>query len=388
MWLAFTIIGLSLLAACGDSTATTGPAVATTTTAASPTVPATTALAATTAATTAAPTTAATVATTTPATTTRSAATSTPVVARTATPSAVTTAAAQAQPTTASQVVTDVTPPPLGSAEGALRATGFNPEEAKALLDELSRQVGIRVVGTEGELKTLDWLEQKYRSYGYTRVERQEFSVLSRSAPGVTPAPPIKGYNVIATRPGPTPDAKVLIFGGHHDTVPRTVGASDNGSGTAVTVELAKVLFNKFPNYELRFINFGGEEVGLLGSKHYVSQMSEADKKRLVAFINIDAVGVGDRFVAIGSPDLVNLAVDTASQNGVRLERFSLDGTGLSSDHAPFMQAGLKAVFFLRYIDPQLHRPGDVSERVYPSALLLAGGMAILTAQKLTGATS
>jgi len=68
----------------------------------------------------------------------------------------------------------------------------------------------------------------------------------------------------------------------------------------------------------------------------------------------------------------------------VRLEAFNLNGTGAGSDHWAFIDQGIKSVFLARWIDPLLHKPGDTPDRVYPQALLLAGGMAILVAQRLT----
>lgn len=398
---------------------------------------------------------------------------------------------------------TDVTPPPLGIAETPLKATGFDANDAKQLLNELTQQIGVRVVGSQGEHKAADWLESYYKSYGYSNIQRQRFpfsvpairtgSVYAGEAgdlnkrkaygnllsnvknqvvkgslavytegadlrdkvvviPGNTGYAALKpkveasvnggaqavvfgrpnaaldntifnnvtipvlavipgqiptlqslagqavqletrvtdgyggdGYNVVVTRPGPTATAPVLIFGGHYDSVSGTVGASDNGSGTVVTLELAKVLAKKFPGYELRFINFSGEEIGIVGSSYYVNKLSSDEKKRIVAYINLDAVGVGTRFVAIGTKELVNQALDVATENGVRLEDFNLEGTGAGSDHEAFMAKGIKSVFFARWIDPLLHNPGDVPARVYPQALLLAGGMAILVAQKITG---
>jgi aminopeptidase YwaD len=193
------------------------------------------------------------------------------------------------------------------------------------------------------------------------------------------------GLNVIAIRPGSKPDAPVIIFGGHYDTVVTTVGASDNGSGTVTALELAKVLFQKFPDYELRFINFSGEEIGLVGSSFYASKLTAPDKKRITAYVNLDALGVGERFVAIGTPELVNLAVDTATKNGIRLESFSLNNTGAGSDHESFIKNGIKSVMLARWIDPFLHRPGDEPARVFPEALLLGGGTAILIVQKIIG---
>ncbi len=302
----------------------------------------------------------------------------------TANPPLVTPATVLPLPSVQPNLTSDVTPPPLGVAENTLKATGFNGDEAKALLIELSGQVGVRVVGSQGERKAADWLEGKYRSFGYSDVKQQSFPVNLSRVGGAANA---TSQNVIATRPGASSGARVLIFGGHYDSVPGTVGASDNGSGTVVTLEIAHTLAKAFPEYELRFINFGGEEVGILGSLYYVSKLSAEEKKRIVAYVNLDALGVGDRFVAIGTPQLVSLAVDTASKNGIRLESFNLQGTGAGSDHEAFIGGGIRSIFLARWLDRQLHRPGDSAERVYPQALLLGGGTAILVVQKILSIT-
>ncbi|NWJ95364.1 MAG: M28 family peptidase [Chloroflexi bacterium] len=463
--IAVVLFGLALLSGCNDSSVTLVPATAAVSTTA--TVPATAAVSTT-----------ATIPTT---------------AARTITIPAITPVPSPAP----------VTAPPLGSAEGILKATGFSGEDAHALLNELTQQIGTRVVGSPNEQKTADWLEKNYKAFGYTQVERQEFPVtqgeirngviftgseptqenvkgfgflfskpksielkatlavyavgadlkgkivvlvssdsLEQLKPKVeatvkaggvaviiaSPTGPLNlkifeaneipvigvatdqlqelqriagqavtlvatyqaagmslGHNVITTRPGPKPTAPVLIFGGHYDSVANTVAASDNGSGTVITLELAKVLFKKFPEYELRFINFSGEEIGMVGSNYYASKLTAEEKKRITAFINVDSVGVGDRFVAIGNPELVKLSVGVANQNGIKLEAFDLSGTGASSDHEAFTKNGIKAVMLGRWIDPQLHRPGDTPDRVYPEALLLGGGTAILTVERLIG---
>jgi len=276
----------------------------------------------------------------------------------------------------ASPPLIPVTPPPLGVAESALKATGFSGESAKVLLDELIRVAGSRVVATEGEQKALKWLEGKYQSYGYTRSERQKFPTYVKDA---------FGQNLITTRPGPSPTAPVLIFGAHFDTVGGTVGANDNGSGTAITVELAHLLFAKFPDYELRFINFSGEEIGLRGSGYYVSQLSALERERLVGYINLDNIGVGDQLFAAGNPQLVALAIDVANRNGVRMVPLDLINNSKGSDHQSFVNSGLKAVGLGRWLDPQIHQPGDTPDRIYSQALLVGGGTAILVAQALTG---
>ena len=423
-------------------------------------------------------------------------------------PAIVTTLAPVAPPTLqlAKAINDTVTAPPPGPAEAALKATGFNADEAKQLLDEFTNPqiIGTRVLGSDGEKKAADWLESHYKSYGYTQVERQQFpfnapdirrgSVFlgdpadnkNLKASGIllskpqktqiqaqtifyTPGADVKGkivvittggdyasekpvvdtivkaggaavliprislipdyktfgdvdipvvvvsfnnlpdlqppptgekltlqtsytsggngngQNIIATRPGPKPDAPVLIFGGHYDSVANTLAANGNASGTVVTLELAKVLFNKFPNYELRFINFSGTESGLAGSNYYVSKLSADDKKRIAGYIDLNLVGVGDSFIAAGTKELVDTAIGVAGQNNLKLEAIDPAPSGFSSDYQIFVGNGLKALFLARWQDPQYRKAGDTPDRVFPAALLIAGGTAILTAQKIVG---
>ena len=70
--------------------------------------------------------------------------------------------------------------------------------------------------------------------------------------------------NVVATKSGAGDN--VVVLGGHYDTVADIAGANDNASGTAVLLTLARQLVEKDFPFELRFIAFGSEELGLLGS--------------------------------------------------------------------------------------------------------------------------
>src|SRR5262249_56768081 len=95
------------------------------------------------------------------------------------------------------------------------------------------------------------------------------------------------GANVVAVRQG---GPKSIVIGGHFDSVPAGPGANDNGSGTATTLELARVLAQAPTQFTLRFVAFDAEEIGLLGSSHYVAQLSDAERPSIVAVINLDLV--------------------------------------------------------------------------------------------------
>ena len=187
------------------------------------------------------------------------------------------------------------------------------------------------------------------------------------------------GTNVVADLPANRPDAGTVIFTAHLDSVPAGPGANDNGSGSAVVLELAHELAQRSPSerpLSIRFALFDAEELGLDGSQYYVQNLSDADRQALRADINLDMVGVGDAWRFGGTDDLVQTALGAANdlgQRGLPL-RGSLAG---SSDHASFLDAGIPAVFLYRVEDPNYHTAGDVASLVNPDVLTQAGTIAL-----------
>ena len=75
--------------------------------------------------------------------------------------------------------------------------------------------------------------------------------------------------NVIAELPGSNDD-NVVMAGAHLDSVPAGPGINDNGSGSAVLLEVAQQIAKLKPENTLRFAWWGAEEEGLIGSTEYV----------------------------------------------------------------------------------------------------------------------
>lgn len=84
------------------------------------------------------------------------------------------------------------------------------------------------------------------------------------------------GFNTIAEIPGTDPTLKdqVVMFGAHLDSNPGATGATDNGAGVAVALEITRILtaLHVQPRRTIRIALWSGEEEGLLGSEAYVSQ--------------------------------------------------------------------------------------------------------------------
>ena len=184
-------------------------------------------------------------------------------------------------------------------------------------------------------------------------------------------------HNVIATK-HPTNKKKdtgeVIVIGSHMDSVPGAPGANDNASGTAVTLELARAMKNLPSDTEIRFASFGAEELGLIGSHHYVNALPDEEKDRIIANFNLDMVGsrdAGDLIVASvdGEPNLVTELTQKASEklNGEPTTR----GRSGSSDHVPFHQAGIPAALFIHSpLEPWYHTPQDTLDKISKEKLL------------------
>ena len=176
----------------------------------------------------------------------------------------------------------------------------------------------------------------------------------------------VPSSNVIAELPGH--GEGVVVIGAHYDTVPDSVGASDNASGVAALLAVAERLEGRALPFTLRFVAFGSEETGLHGSEHYVDSLSAGGAGRNIRLmINLDSVGSGNRLVVAGDRWAVRHVEETASREGISLD-VSIRG-GRGSDHANFREAWVP-VIFLRSDDlSRINTPADTMQHINPSLL-------------------
>ena len=185
--------------------------------------------------------------------------------------------------------------------------------------------------------------------------------------------------NVIADKPGTADDGRVVVLGGHYDTVPNVPGANDNGSGIATLLTIAREIAEREYPFTVRFIAFGAEELGLHGSEYYVGQLSEEEIDSTVAMLNFDALGSGPQTATLGTSSLQRFVEEYAGEQGIDIEiRYTMDWG--SSDHAAFHDAGIDHIFFLGEDFSRIHTPDDKLEFVETELLGSAAflGMALL----------
>lgn len=182
----------------------------------------------------------------------------------------------------------------------------------------------------------------------------------------------------------------IVVFSGHYDSVALSPGANDNASGTAGVMEMARLLARVPLTADVRFLACGGEEGGLVGSRHYVAQLSEEERERVVANFNMD-------MIATAGPDQTTLFVNTLDGENLvaKAALFAADTLGYTdllnapyqrgaSDHVAFANAGIAGANFIWReletisLEPWYHHPHDRMENVSADRMRVA--LEIITA--------
>jgi Zn-dependent M28 family amino/carboxypeptidase len=144
--------------------------------------------------------------------------------------------------------------------------------------------------------------------------------------------------NVIADTPRGS-EERIVMAGGHLDSVAGGPGVNDNGSGVATLIEAAEAIGPEPAGARVRLAFWGAEELGLLGSRHYVDSLDRDERRRIRAYINLDMVGSPNAVPQLyGDGDSELEAVLRRAAGSTKLGAVS---AGASSDHAPFEAAGI-----------------------------------------------
>ncbi|MCI0458900.1 MAG: M28 family peptidase [Gemmataceae bacterium] len=208
-------------------------------------------------------------------------------------------------------------------------------------------------------------------------------------APVTRPSTPAKNVIAVLEGAGPLADETVVI-GAHYDHLgygeygslsknrgKKEIhhGADDNASGTTAVIELAR-RFAAIKNRQGRrlvFMTFSGEELGLLGSRHYCEREPLFPLEKTVAMLNLDMVGRLRDHEKVGKDRLIVEGVQTAKGFDELIEKFNekhkfsltkRPGNSGYSDHASFYRKQVPVMFLWTDTHPEYHRPTDTAERI------------------------
>ena len=191
--------------------------------------------------------------------------------------------------------------------------------------------------------------------------------------------------NILAYLPGQTDE--YVIVGAHYDHLGRGnfdslaplqigqihPGADDNASGSAGVLELARLLSPQRGQLKrgILFMDFAGEELGLLGSAEWVKEPTRPLDKA-VAMINMDMIGrIKDDKVYIGGvgtgstfkPILAKAEEDQTQKSSAFKIEYSASGYS-SSDHTSFVTKKIPVLFFFSGLHSDYHKPSDTWEKI------------------------
>jgi aminopeptidase YwaD len=215
-----------------------------------------------------------------------------------------------------------------------------------------------RYTYTDSCQRARDWIENKFESFGYSTYDVTTPSFYYGGS---------MRYNVMARKLGTVEPDKVIVVGGHYDAVTYdqettpweyAPGADDNGSGTALTLECARLLADVPLRKTIYFIAFDAEEVGLVGAWDAAGDFANAGTPLEVMF-NYDMIGYNvspawDLNVSSGD---VEAYKELDMYTTARLTDMTPLGVylGSSSDHYPFYQEGFNVV---NHIETEFNYPG------------------------------
>lgn len=245
-----------------------------------------------------------------------------------------------------------------------------------------------REAGTAEEAKAANYIADHFWAYGLDPAGEddtyfQEFtvnmSVLENphASDSDSSADKRLAKNVAALLQGTGDSEEVIIIGAHYDHLgmgefgslssssePKIHnGADDNASGTSGLLELAEYFAQNRPETDLLFLAFSGEEMGLLGSQHYVENPT-VDLENALAMINMDMIGrMSDKrlmIFGVATTDSWETILTDANIDSLDLDLVP-DGTG-ASDHTSFYYKDIPVLHYFTDTHADYHRPSDDPE--------------------------
>ncbi len=203
----------------------------------------------------------------------------------------------------------------------------------------------------------------------------------------------VKVPNVVAEIPGPDATGEYVVIGGHLDSWQLGTGAEDNGTGAASVLAIAQAMkaARVQPKRTMRFVLFGGEEEGLLGSIQYVRAHAAEMDKCAGVFITDTGSEAPKGWYIFGRDD------EKAALEPVKpfLDELGAGGTtdegrfAFSTDHGAFLIHGVPAYMLWNPTDEYFklhHKPSDTFDKVNRRDLNLGAAVVGLTALEFADA--
>ncbi len=251
--------------------------------------------------------------------------------------------------------------------------------DAAQLLRDIQTLSGDDMEGRSADRPTMqkarDYVEKRLRESGLSPT-RQEFEIKQRGTTEV-----LKGLNVVGQIKGKKAPDKYIIITAHydHDGIRGGEiynGADDNASGTAALFAIASYFKKNQPDHSLIFVAFDAEERGLLGARHFVSNLP-VKKESILLNTNMDMISRSDKgeLYAVGTchyPQLKPALEAAAKKSTIKLltghddPKLGRDDWTSQSDHAAFHREKIPFIYFGVEDHKDYHRPTDDFANIQP----------------------
>jgi hypothetical protein len=203
-------------------------------------------------------------------------------------------------------------------ATGVIIFNEGNPGRTGLLVGSLVDAAGNRIVPTIPVAFTTFAVGNDLRTQYQQAVQNgTALPVMNINVQGVVD-PNKDDYNVIAESKGGDKN-HVLVVDAHLDAI-FGAGMLDNASGSATILDIAQMMKNVNPLNKLRFIWFGGEELGLLGSAYYVNNLTSTQASHIGYDLDADVTATPNYVVGVldpAGPDLFGRTVTQTFPNRV-----------------------------------------------------------------------
>jgi len=291
-------------------------------------------------------------------------------------------------------------------------ARTINPTDVKEHIYTLaSDEFEGRQTGEKGQKITAEYLINQYKSFGIKGINGTDNYLQNIPIEALNGKSEHPSENVIAFIEGTKKPNEILVISSHYDHLgikdgKTFFGADDNASGTTAVLEIAQAFAQAKkegygPKRSILFVNFTGEEKGLLGSK-YSNNNPVYPLENMVANLNIDMIGrIGkerepndDNYVyVIGADrlstelhDINEKANKTYTHLNLDYKYNALDDPNRfynRSDHYNFAKHNIPIIFYFNGTHVDYHKATDTKEKINLELLTKRAQLVFYTAWEI-----
>ncbi|MCK5882852.1 MAG: M28 family peptidase [Bacteriovoracaceae bacterium] len=243
----------------------------------------------------------------------------------------------------------------------AMTVEEIKTENLTSIIEHLSSYKS-RYIGAQGNRDSVEWVLNRFKSYGL-ELKKECYSVGWFGK---------KACNAIGIKKATDPKAKTIVVMAHLDSVGKAyAGAEDNGSGIAAVIELARIMKDIPTKMNIEFIAVNAEEVGIVGSKKYVTNLTKVGRKDEIHLaLTMDMIGFnsGNLYSIETSEKYEKQAKRLAEYGklyGNRNIRINLKPWG--SDHMSFIKGGIPGILTAQdwaNHNPCYHKACDTIDKI------------------------